>query len=358
MILQINWFQELVGLVIWCLLIGIFIGVGFLLWNFRHGNLKAQIENRMFDYKRIPKFLPKNAIFMDTHTHTLHSDGIMTTEQTIKWHIANGFKVMVLTDHNTGKGNPELKELQIQYPEILLVPGFEWTAQNCHLIFMGIENYPFEVPKVATIENMKQAIDWVHAHGGLVTISHITWTQWQPGLTSGQYVHPSREALVAAGVDGFEINNEVRWYDPESIYFVEAENKNRLSDSKLFLCTGTDIHNPFEHWVSGWTQLLIAPEESQNLSWPMVKKVLKEGRTKIWVSHDYDVPNERKLLKAKKGDENPWQSIVFYPFYVAVGGFKSLPVNGARVVMIILYSIFGYIILRLFQLFLLPLIFT
>lgn len=295
---------------------------------------------------------------MDTHTHTLYSDGIMNTEQTIKWHIANGFKVMVLTDHNTAKGNPELKELQKQYPEILLIPGFEWTTQNCHLIFMGIEEFPFDVPRVATVENMKYAIDWVHSKGGLVTISHITWTQWQPGLTSGQYVHPSRDALVAAGVDGFEINNEVRWYDPESVYFVEEENKTRLSDSKLFLCTGTDIHNPFEHWVSGWTQLLLTQEESRNLSWATVKKALKEGRTKIWVSHDYDVPYERKIFNEKKGNGTPWQSILFYPFYVVVGGLKALPANASRIFTIFIYSIFGYIIIRLIQLVLLPLIFS
>ena len=354
MLYQINWIHELIGLLLWCFFISLFIGIGFLIWGYRNGNLKAEIEDRLFEYKRLPKFLPRDAIFMDTHTHTLYSDGIMNSEQTVKWHIANGFKVMVLTDHNSGKGNPELKDLQKKYPEILLIPGFECTTQNCHLIFMGIEDYPFEVPRVATIENIKQAIDRVHSMGGLVTISHITWTQWQPGLTSGLYVHPTREGLVAAGVDGFEINNEVRWYDPESVYFVEKENQSRLADSKLFLCTGTDIHNPFEHWVAGWTELLLTKEESNNLTWETVKRVLKEGRTKIWVSHDYDESHEHKMLREKKGASVAWQSIVFYPFLVVVGGLKSLPANASRISMIVIYSIIGYIILRCVQIFILP----
>ena len=127
---EINWARELLGLFIWCLIIGFIIGISYLFWAYRNGARRGNLTNDLFDYKRLPDFVPKDAILMDTHAHTLYSDGKMTTEQTVLWHIANGFKVMVLSDHNTTKGNPELKELQKKYPEILLIPGIEWTNQS------------------------------------------------------------------------------------------------------------------------------------------------------------------------------------------------------------------------------------
>ena len=42
-----------------------------------------------------------STIIFDAHSHTKYSDGILTVEQNVKWHIAHGFNAMVLTDHNT-----------------------------------------------------------------------------------------------------------------------------------------------------------------------------------------------------------------------------------------------------------------
>jgi hypothetical protein len=350
---EINWARELLGLFIWCLIIGFIIGISYLFWAYRNGARRGNLTNDLFDYKRLPDFVPKDAILMDTHAHTLYSDGKMTTEQTVLWHIANGFKVMVLSDHNTTKGNPELKELQKKYPEILLIPGIEWTTRNCHLVFMGIEEYPYKIPSVATLDDVKEAIARVHAMGGLVTIAHITWTQWQPDMARGNLVHPSREELIEAGVDGFEIHNEMRWTDPQSVHFVKDLNKTRDKDSQIYMCTGTDIHDPIEHWVCGWTELQLTEEEKKNLSWEVIRKVLKQGRTKMWITSDFDIPIERKKW-LKKNDSSvydpvSWQSVVFYPFIVLNGGLRGIPANRARIITLIIYALLSYPLFRLFN---------
>jgi hypothetical protein len=337
------WWKELLGLIIWVILIACFIGLGFLL----HGAFFKRIPkitDDIFNYHRLPAFLPQDGFFLDTHTHTLYSDGKMTVEQNIKWHIANGFKAMVLTDHNTAKGNKEFVALQSKYPEIVLIPGFEWTAQNCHMIFMGIMDFPDPVPRVATVDNIKTAIAKAHELGAVVMISHITWTQWQPVCAIRGLVHPSRQELLDCGVDGFEINNEVRWYDPESVYFVEnLRVKNH--PKPIFLATATDIHNPFEHWVAGWTELFLTPEEKSHPNWDVVKKALLEARTKIWVSHDYDVPPEIRLNSEKTS--KPRFSTLFYPFYMVVIGLKGIPPDWKQILMMILYAAISYIPFRI-----------
>jgi hypothetical protein len=338
------WWKELLGLVCWAIFIGLLIGISFILFELFYRRV-PRITDEFFNYRRLPGFLPQDGFFMDTHAHTLYSDGKMTVEQNIKWHIANGFRAMVLTDHNTAKGNAEFVAFQSKYPEIVLIPGFEWTAQNCHMIFMGIMDFPDPVPRVATLENLKAAITKAHALGAVVMISHITWTQWQPACAIGGLKHPTRDELVTCGVDGFEINNEVRWYDPESVYFVDAHNANN-SGKRLFLATATDIHNPFEHWVAGWTQLLLTPQESVHPTIEIIKKALCEARTKIWVSHDYDVPPEKQL--AAGGSKPPSRyDVLLYPFYMLVLGLKALPADAKRITLLVFWALLAYLPIRL-----------
>jgi hypothetical protein len=194
------------------------------------------------------------------------------------------------------------------------------------------------------VENLREAIQIAHNLGAIVMISHITWTQWQPACTDTDHKHPTREELVACGVDGFEINNEVRWYDPESVYFVEAHN-NQHPNKPIFLATATDIHNPFEHWVSGWTQLFLKSEDQKFPSIEIIKHALLEARTKIWVSHDYDIPIERQATpnqpKANRFDA------LFYPFYTIVRGLKASPPGTKKIFMIVIWALLTYLPIRM-----------
>jgi hypothetical protein len=86
-----------------------------------YSNLKGNIPDYVFDYKRKSDILPEKGFFLDTHAHSTASDGWMTPEQCIMWHIANGFNAFVLTDHNTGKNNKPILELhRTNIPKSLL----------------------------------------------------------------------------------------------------------------------------------------------------------------------------------------------------------------------------------------------
>ena len=265
-----------------------------------YSNLKGKIPDYVFDYKRKSDILPEKGFFLDTHAHSTASDGWMTPEQCIMWHIANGFNAFVLTDHNTGKNNKYILELQDKYPEIVIIPGFEWTTLRIHLNFLGIEDFPGKIKFNPTDEQIKSAIKRAKEMGAIVQVDHITWTMDQPMLRKGKYTHPTRQQLLEWGVDGFEINNEMRWYDPKTVHWLERLKENNQLPRPIFLSTGTDIHNPLKEWATCWTELLLNPEELKDPNWSVIKKALSEGRTRIWVDHDYCEPFEAKLLKLNK----------------------------------------------------------
>jgi len=262
--------------------------------------LRGKIPDHFFNYKRTSDILPQDGFFLDTHAHSTASDGWMTPEQCIKWEIANGFHAFVLTDHNTGKNNKPIMELQNKYPEIVIIPGFEWTTIRIHLNFLGIEDFPRRVPMNPNDEKIKEAINKAKEMGAVVQVDHIPWTVNEPWHRLGKCTHPSRDNLLEWGVDGFEINNEMRWYDPKTVIWLENLKEENQLPRPIFMSTGTDIHNPINEWVSGWTELLLTPEERKNPDWTVIKKALLEGRTRIWVDHDYYMPYEAKQLKLER----------------------------------------------------------
>lgn len=186
-------------------------------------------------------------ILFDQHSHTIYSDGVLTPEQNIQWHIAMGFNAMVISDHNSFAGIDEaVAVVNERYSDkIVLIPGLEWTTDRLHMNFLfppglsqktlsnGIQ-MPGSHPSDREIE---AAIEAAHALGAIVTVNHIIWTdQTYPD------VQPSREQFLQWGVDYIEIINEATW-DHESYDFIQG--------NRIGAISGTDMHRPGS--VHGWT---------------------------------------------------------------------------------------------------------
>jgi hypothetical protein len=340
-----SWQSWIVGFFAWTVLIGL-IGA-FIYWITKGGwiNIRKSIPDAAFDYFYRSPILPENGFFLDTHSHTWASDGWMTAEQNIRWHIANGFHAMVLTDHNTDANNSPSLALQAKYPQIVIIPGFEWTAPRIHLNFIGIEKWPHKVPFKPTDEEIKTAIHQAKAMGALVQVNHIPWTLDQPYVRSGESVHPTRDQLLEWGVDGFEVQNEIRWYDPRTIAWLEQKKLRGELRRPIYLSSGTDIHNPIKEWVQGWTELLLTPEEGVQPTIDIVKTALREGRTKIWADYDYRRPYEAKFDPQSK---LKWFHKVFAPAYAIMHGVSAIPGGFKGAWIYILWGLFVYFPFRLF----------
>lgn len=291
--------QFFTGWFFWCLII-IILGIIADLWlNYEHRSKNSilSLPDNAFDYYRRPNYIPKDAFLLDTHSHTLASDGIMTAEQNIRWHIANGFNAFVITDHNSCRNNLPSLELQKKYPNILIIPGFEWTRPLIHMNLLNILEFSLRVPESPTKEDIISAINLTHKLGGLVQVDHIPWTKGLSEHVHGQLVHPTREELIEWGVDGFEINNENRFYDPTTLRIVEKMKDTGELKRNLFYASGTDIHNPAREWITGWTEVLLTPEEKKTPTIEIVMNALRNGRTKLWLDYDEYLPREQEFLK-------------------------------------------------------------
>lgn len=329
----------------------VFVLVHYLIYMFiGDPGKKIPVPDVALEYSYKPDCLPADGFFIDLHSHTLASDGWLTPEQNVKWHIANGYNAFVLTDHNTGKNNKAILAFQSKYPSIIIVPGFEWTTERIHLNFIGIEDYPHHVPDVPTDEEIQDAIIKAKALGAIVLVDHVTWTMDQPRLRSGELVHPTREQLLDWGADGFEINNEMYWHDPTTARMLD-DLHHKWKGRKIFSGTGTDIHNPFKEWATCWTELLLEPGERETISIDYVKKILLEARTKVWQHHDYRKPYEARFWP---GERHSKLKLLFKPFIGTVQGALSVAKTKKEIASYIIWLVLAYIPIRiLFWIFLL-----
>ena len=84
----------------------------------------------------------------DLHSHTLHSDGVLTPEELVRRAVDKGVDVLALTDHDVTDGLEEAaavaKEVGIE-----LVPGVEvsvsWEGRTVHVVGLGIDAGNFEL---------------------------------------------------------------------------------------------------------------------------------------------------------------------------------------------------------------------
>ncbi|KAF9028623.1 hypothetical protein BGZ52_009579 [Haplosporangium bisporale] len=198
-------------------------------------------------------------VLLDGHSHSTYSDGRMSPETLIKWHIANGFNAVIVTDHNTIEGGLAAQKIgQEKYADqITVIPGMELSCCRLHMNLIGInETIDIAITKWPTDDQLKATIQRTHDLGGLAIINHIPWsntTEYGYELPRMQN-HPSREALVEMGIDGFEIVNSGT-LDTISLKFIQ--------DNNLLLMTGTDVHYP-DTGAFGWTILNTNNNRSQD----------------------------------------------------------------------------------------------
>ena len=69
---------------------------------------------------------------MDLHTHTIHSDGMLTVNELINNAIENNVEVISITDHDTISGLSEYQNMHLKN-DILVIPGVEFSTDTYYL---------------------------------------------------------------------------------------------------------------------------------------------------------------------------------------------------------------------------------
>jgi len=109
----------------------------------------------------------------DLHVHTRHSDGPPSIRETLEFAQEVGLDFIVLSEHNTNSGLTLYRDLQPDFPQLLIVPGVEWTTYSGHANAFGATDWvDFKVGvRGVTVEG---AIEAYHDQDALFSISHPT----------------------------------------------------------------------------------------------------------------------------------------------------------------------------------------
>jgi hypothetical protein len=101
----------------------------------------------------------------DLHSHTVHSDGVLTVPQLANLARSSGLDFLAVTDHNSPSHHPLLPGAARRYG-VLLLAGQEVTTDEGHANCLG---------EVGWVDFRRPADDWLRAAqsaGGLMSINH------------------------------------------------------------------------------------------------------------------------------------------------------------------------------------------
>lgn len=106
---------------------------------------------------------------LETHLHTLHSDGQDTVADMFAACRAAGYDAVALTDHNTLSGFAEARVVAADLG-LILIPGVEVTTFRGHSVVLGVSRVPEW--RDLDIRGFSALARDVHTEGGVVCISH------------------------------------------------------------------------------------------------------------------------------------------------------------------------------------------
>lgn len=149
------------------------------------------------------------------HTHTVHSDGGGTLEELARKNREIGMDFIVSTEHNTARAHWEFASVAAKVPDLLLLPGVEFTSPAGHANIYGSRpGHWFDFRFDPGEGRLPQTIKEVHDQRAVIVANHpfamCTTCTWR---------YPEREWR---GMDGVEVWNgkwdltdeqAVTWWD-------------------------------------------------------------------------------------------------------------------------------------------------
>ena len=173
----------------------------------------------------------------DLHTHTVHSDGVMTVSELARFAAGRGLDFLAITDHNTISHHAELPAAAATHG-IALLPGQEVTTEAGHAGALGDVGWiDFREPPDDWLESCEQAgglLSVNHPYGGqlswiapmkrkppLVEVWHWSWldTRWTTPIGWWQAWNPA--AVPVGGSDWHRSGSDAPPGSPTT--WVEAE---------------------------------------------------------------------------------------------------------------------------------------
>ncbi|OGS21344.1 MAG: hypothetical protein A2252_08880 [Elusimicrobia bacterium RIFOXYA2_FULL_39_19] len=168
----------------------------------------------------------QNFILVDFHSHTFFShDGIVTPEESQKWHRIHKFDAFYITDHDRNFYRRIQKKLANHLIRPIMLPGEELSdTTGSHYLALGLERSIFDQKN----RNITFFSSKIHKKNGVILAAHW-WQEKAIPLAS----------LLKSSIDGFEIfGHEKKYIDNETLSILMSF----CRDNKLAAIAGTNWH--------------------------------------------------------------------------------------------------------------------
>jgi hypothetical protein len=131
----------------------------------------------------------------DLHVHTSNYSacGRSSADEMCRKAIASGLTGIALTEHDFWWPEGEFRELQAEYPDLIIFKGVEYACLDDHfLVFLPEPNYGTDL----RFRNISELISRVHDLGGIIIWAHPF-----------RYDRSIPEWLQNANLDGIEVDS-------------------------------------------------------------------------------------------------------------------------------------------------------
>jgi hypothetical protein len=206
-----------------------------------------------------------------THTHARPGESDSSIPAVAKWYKDNGYRFLVITDHDTVVFPPELAALADT--SFLPIPGEEITGIGCGMdVEISGLNMRASVPRrvdASVPAALGRCIDAVRSRGGIPVVNHPNY-QWRLGPMDLARIADCRLFELHVGFPG--VNNEGDSLHPameqawdslltagKRLYGVASD------DAHVYRKISADLPNPGRGWVTVMARRLDGDEIMRNL---------------------------------------------------------------------------------------------
>ena len=199
----------------------------------------------------------------ETHLHVAPtSEGSPDPTEAVLWYASHGFDFVVVTEHRKAIHRVE----RYSNDRVTVIPGMELNGpdeqvREYHLLGIGLRSLG-AMPAGCTAQ---QAIDLVHADGGLAVMAHPFWLD-----------HTPQELLRLRDLDGLEIFNHGEQEKLGKGLSAQLWHQMLMAGRRLVATAGTDAH--FYHSGKAYAGRAWVVVECPDRSGDSILAALRRGR--------------------------------------------------------------------------------
>jgi len=228
----------------------------------------------------------------DFHVHTRQSgDASPTIDETLEYAQSVGMDFVMLSEHNTNSGLTLYADVQPRHPDVLIIPGVEWTTYAGHANAIGATEWVDHKVGVRGV-TADGAIQQYQDQGALFSINHPT----VPGgnLCIGC---PWEIEVDPTIVDGLEVQGGI-WTAIDFWEQMCADGSHAAAIGGSDDHRGGEVSSPLDSPIGAPTTMVFADE----LSVDAILEGVRNGRTVVKVNGIDATMLETELSGARMGD--------------------------------------------------------